>query len=119
MPPIHARPYRRKIRLSCGKTELFHSIHSFIHRGIFPDFRRKIAKAVYIIYCPKFRQIPLFSDSSAFYNANFSGEKLGLDSRFLCCGSFAPPLFEKNQKNFEIGIDFMVKPRYNAYLYEH
>jgi hypothetical protein len=41
-----------------------------------------------------------------------TGEKLGLDRGKSGCAN------EKNRKNFEIGVDFMKRNSYNAYLYE-
>jgi len=47
---------------------------------------------------------------------------------FICCGrsdcSNLPKaeqlaFFKRKRKKFKLGIDFIEKPRYNAYLYEH
>ena len=62
----------------------------------------------------------IFSFVVLLTTGNFPERKKGLDRVFeKNLREFASKSPGKNEKNFKKGIDFMEKPRYNAYLYQY
>jgi hypothetical protein len=62
----------------------------------------------------------IFSSVVLLTTGNFPERKKGLDRVFdKNPRGFSPKSPGKKEKNFKKGIDFMEKPRYNAYLYQY